>query len=407
MKTKKRAVRSTRKAKAAANPKEKTAPTKKGVPPQELEAAPKKKAAPKQRSRKRVPRRKIRIERALPVIPVAVAVEVPIPVPGVIPEGGARLLTLNRKGDDVAHWQQFLRDHGFDPGPVDGFFGGRTRLATMAFQRQHHLTPDGIVGGRTRLAAGPLGVIAAIPLVIRGMIHGEDDIIDHIGGVPIFETSEGGAIYFKTGMTIDADGAYRAYKIRNQGLDYDDNGKNPCAPNGRWIGVVTDNAGRAIPQQATDPAPGYLISTTSLQDRTRLVTDPMRYVDSETIPYIVLPGGHLGRASLGDYAFVVNTQNGKMVHAIAADAGPKHRVGEASIAVARALLGEAQANPRRGGTERPIIRYVVFPGSADGRFPSSDPRETAVLDRTLMHLNTRAATLFAALDPTHQASLMT
>lgn len=397
MKTKKPASRSRRKADAAAAPKKTT----------EAKDKPKAKAKKKTAPKHRRPRRKIRIERAIPVVPVAVPVEVPIPVPAVIPDGGARLLTLNRKGDDVARWQRFLRDRGFNPGPVDGFFGGQTRLATIAFQRQHHLTPDGVVGGRTRLAAGPIGFIAAIPLAIRGMIHGEDDIIDHIGGVPIFETSDGGAIYFKAGMTIDADGAYRAYKVRNLGLDYDDNGKNPAVPNGRWIGVVTDASGRAIPQQATDPAPGYLISTTSLQDRTRLVTDPMRYVDSETIPYIVLPGGHLGRTSLGDYAFVVNTQNGKMVHAIAADAGPKHRVGEASIAAARALLGEAQANPRSGGTERPIIRYVVFPGSADGRFPSSDPRETAVLDRTLMHLNTRAATLFAALDPAHQASLMT
>ena len=133
----------------------------------------------------------------------------------------------------------------------------------------------------------------------------------------------------------------------------------------------------------------------------------MRYVDSEAIPYIVLPGGHLGRASLGDYALVVNTANGKIVHAIAADAGPKHHVGEASIAVARALLGEAAANPRSGGTERAIIRYIVFPGSGDGQFPTSDPRETAILDRTLMHINSKTAALFAALDPAHQASLMT
>ncbi|HEY1582944.1 MAG TPA: glycoside hydrolase family 75 protein, partial [Chthoniobacterales bacterium] len=224
--------------------------------------------------------------------------------------------------------------------------------------------------------------------------------------LPIFETRDGRAIYFKTGMTIDADGAYRAYKIRNQGLDFDDNGKNPSVPHGRWIGVLTDASGTPIPQKATDPAPGYLISTTSLQDRTRANTDPMRYVDSESVPYIVLPGGHLGGASLGDYALVVNTTNGKIAHAIAADSGPKVHVGEASIAVARQLLGDAAANPRSGGTERPIIRYIVFPGSADGFFPSSDPRESAVLDRTLMHLNSRAATLFAALDAAHQASLM-
>ena len=124
------------------------------------------------------------------------------------------------------------------------------------------------------------------------------------------------------------------------------------------------------------------------------------------MPYIVLPGGHLGRASLGDYALVINTANGKFVHAIAADAGPKHHVGEASIAVAKALLGDKASNPRTGGTEDAVIRYVIFPGSSDARFPSSDPRELAVLDRTIMHINTSAATLFAALGPGHQSSMM-
>ncbi len=361
--------------------------------------SPKAKAQPNERRKKRAPRRRIQVRKALPVLPL----EVPASLAG----GAMRLLSLNRKGDDVARWQRFLLEHGFDPGPVDGFFGGATRLATMAFQKQHHLTSDGIVGGRTRAAAGPIGFVMPVELAMHGVVHDEDDIIDHIGGVPIFETRDGRAIYFKTGMTIDADGAYRAYKIRNQGLDFDDNGKNPCAPNGRWIGVVVDSSGRAIPQGAHHPRPGFLISTTSLQDRTRSNTDPLRYVDSEAVPYIVLPGGHLGRASLGDYALVVNTDNGKMVHAIAADAGPKHRVGEASIAVARALLGEAASNPRSGGTERAIIRYIVFPGSEDRRFPSSDPRETAILDRTLMHMNTTAATLFAALGSAHQTSLIT
>jgi peptidoglycan hydrolase-like protein with peptidoglycan-binding domain len=327
----------------------------------------------------------------------------------VVPVAAApmRLLTLNRKGADVAQWQQFLADHGFGPGAVDGFFGGATRLATIAFQKLHHLTPDGVVGAATRNAASPLGFVVTADLPIHEVVQGEDDVIDHIGGVPIFETGDRRAIYFKTGMTIDADGAYRAYKIRNQGLDFDDNGKDPCAPNGRWIGVVTDSTGRPIPQGANHPRPGFLISTTSLQDFSRANTDPMRYVDSEAVPYIVLPGGHLGLASLGDYALVVNTENGKIVHAIAADAGPKHHVGEASIAVARALLGEGLADPRRGGTERSIIRYIVFPGSGDKRFPSSDPRDPSLLERTLTHMNTTAATLFAGLNPGHQGSLMT
>ncbi len=345
-----------------------------------------------------------------------------IPVGIVVPEGLAegppapplagdpmRLLTLGRKGDDVARWQQFLADHGFNPGQVDGFFGGGTRLGTIAFQKQHHIVPDGIVGGRTRAAAGQLGfTVPTAGLAVHSSAHDEDDVVGHFRpDITVFETRDGGAVYCKTGMQIDADGSYHAYKVRNLGLDFDDNGKDPCAPNGRWIGVVTDGSGRPIPQQVHHPAPGFLISTTSLEDPSRAVTDPLRYVDSESIPYIVLPGGHLGRASLGDYAMVVNTETGEIVHAVAADSGPKNKVGEASIAVARALLGEKHANPRSGGTDRPIIRYIVFPNSKDRVFPASDPRDPSILQRSLMHINTVAATLFAALDPAHQTSLLT
>ena len=103
----------------------------------------------------------------------------------------------------------------------------------MAFQKQHNLTADGVVGGGTRAAAQPLGFVVADELETGGAVQGEDDVIDHIGGVPIFEARGGGAVYFKTGMTIDADGAYRAYKIRNKGLDLDDNGRIPASPAAR------------------------------------------------------------------------------------------------------------------------------------------------------------------------------
>lgn len=337
------------------------------------------------------------VRRALPVPPLDRA------------SAPMRLLMLGRTGDDVAQWQQFLSDHGFAPGPVDGFFGGRTRLATVDFQKQHHLVPDGIVGGRTRAVAGPLGfVVQQLGLAIQGIVHDEDDVLGQFGSdVTLFGTRDGSAIYCTAGMQIDADGSYRAYRSRNLGLDLDDNGKDPATPTGRWVSVVTDGFGNPIPQQPQHPAPGYFISTTSLADSTRAITDPLRYVDSENVPYVVLPGGHLGRASLGDYGMVVNTETGKVVHVIAADSGPKNKIGEASIAVARALLGEAASSPRKGGTRRSIIRYVLFPNSKDDIFPASDPRMPAILERTLMHINTQAAMRFASLDPVHQSAFLT
>ncbi|SRR5581483_208033 len=275
----------------------------------------------------------------------------------------SRILTIGTKGGDVAAWQQFLSEQGFNPGPVDGDFELGTQQATIQFQRREGLGDDGVVGPNTYAAAGKFSF--AIPEDVPPM---GDGALDHIGDSTIFQTADGRVIYYTAGMEIDADGAFRAYKDGNDGLDYDQNGKDQ---NGNWVGVLTDGNGKPIEQKDGDPAPGYYISTTSLQDLTRPKTDPRRYVDAESIPYIVLPGGHLGNASLGDYAIVINTRTGKRIAAIVADAGPKHKIGEASIATARELLGNDHCSPRNGGTEKAYIRYIVFPNSRDGVFPAS------------------------------------
>ncbi len=49
-------------------------------------------------------------------------------------------------GSDV---QRALMRAGFDPGPIDGRLGKKTRSAIKAFQRQHGLTADGVVGEKT------------------------------------------------------------------------------------------------------------------------------------------------------------------------------------------------------------------------------------------------------------------
>ncbi|MCM8800119.1 MAG: peptidoglycan-binding protein [Candidatus Omnitrophica bacterium] len=42
-----------------------------------------------------------------------------------------------------------LKNAGFDPGPIDGRMGRKTKEAIRAFQRANGLTPDGKVGRRT------------------------------------------------------------------------------------------------------------------------------------------------------------------------------------------------------------------------------------------------------------------
>ena len=52
-------------------------------------------------------------------------------------------------GVSVEDVQKALMQAGFDPGPVDGRIGKKTKSAIKEFQRRHHLTADGIVGERT------------------------------------------------------------------------------------------------------------------------------------------------------------------------------------------------------------------------------------------------------------------
>ena len=61
---------------------------------------------------------------------------------------------------------------------------------------------------------------------------------------------------------------------------------------------------------------------------------------------------------------VFNMQNGKSSPAIYADTGPRDRIGEGSLALAKNL--ELWSDARSGGTTRGIL-YLVFPGSGNGR----------------------------------------
>jgi len=66
------------------------------------------------------------------------------------------MATLKRgsKGADVKRLQKALQELGFDPGGIDGDFGGGTEGAVMAFQRSEGLLADGIAGPRTLTALG-------------------------------------------------------------------------------------------------------------------------------------------------------------------------------------------------------------------------------------------------------------
>ncbi|HMA10036.1 MAG TPA: peptidoglycan-binding domain-containing protein [Ramlibacter sp.] len=66
----------------------------------------------------------------------------------------AAVLRLGDKGQAVKALQAALLERGFNPGLVDGEFGGGTQAAVMAFQRSEGLLADGIAGPRTQAALG-------------------------------------------------------------------------------------------------------------------------------------------------------------------------------------------------------------------------------------------------------------
>src|SRR5215470_16283394 len=171
-----------------------------------------------------------------------------------------------------------------------------------------------------------------------------------------------GGILFTAGMTIDADGAPNAYGPHNRGLDYTANARGAHG----WVALVTNEKGHPLLQKS-GPYRGYYISTTSLQQgNVSDLRNPRKYIDATKISYIALPSDFAKRfdISLGDLAVVVNRANGRSAYAIFADVGPRGRIGEGSIALARAL--GIPANPRHDSAEDGIT-YLIFPSSGSAR----------------------------------------
>jgi Fungal chitosanase of glycosyl hydrolase group 75 len=175
-------------------------------------------------------------------------------------------------------------------------------------------------------------------------------------------TRIGNAVCWRSGMAVDADGSPSAYNPLGGGDDALGNAGHA----GNWFGVVTDNgqpSGNPIVQGAYDPKPGYYISQTALVDRTKAVTDPRRYVDSTSAPYVSIPSDALasrgGELHIGDLAMVC--YGALRCAAVVADVGPKNHWGEGSIALAKAL--GIPPSPRNGGVPSGVT-FLVFPGTA-------------------------------------------
>lgn len=243
--------------------------------------------------------------------------------------------------------------------PAPPFCPAAWPASLRAFRRQGARAPPHL-----RQSYPPISSAASSPLHEVPMPSAPS--VTRVGVHPVY--LEGGALLWRAGLAIDADGAPRAYAPRGSGLEPLDHISNAGGP-GNWWGVVTDTGepdGTPLVQGLADPAPGYYVSATALRDRTLPVRMQRAYLDSSRIPYLAIPRElrALG-AHLGDVA--VARKGDCQVTAIIADIGPPLKLGEGSIALADAL--RVPSSPRRGGCDSGI-EVVLFAGShATPRWP--------------------------------------
>lgn len=188
-----------------------------------------------------------------------------------------------------------------------------------------------------------------------------------------------GKVTFVADADIDADGAngqngaVAAYRVDNRGSEHLANGGMKIIGGrvqfaeswGKDIVLVQNGRPLVLPG-------GIIPSRTAYRFKGKSENDPAAYVDAETIPYAVVSPLIRNRAKgvvLGCRAVMTNIVNGKTVEGVVADIGPRAKIGELSIAAARAL--GIPSNPRSGGTQDHIVRYELFPGTP-ARIPTGE-----------------------------------
>ena len=165
-------------------------------------------------------------------------------------------------------------------------------------------------------------------------------------------------LFFKAKLSIDADGAARAYHPNND-PDALDLLKHATSGSKKFIQGKSKNGKTGL-----GPRSGFFVSETALSKGPE--HDAGSFVDAEFIPYIVLPSGFATGVSKGDLCTVVNLRNDRVTPAIFADVNPN--VGEASVRAAINLRVQEELFPitelaKAGGDDGANYVYIVFPGS--------------------------------------------
>lgn len=189
------------------------------------------------------------------------------------------------------------------------------------------------------------------------------------GFTTTFREDEDGRVFGKADLDIDADGAngqgggIAAYMVGNHGSELlgnggmkMDNGRVVFAASwGKDIVFVKDGRPLVLDNGVVPSRTAYALPSDGKAPEWE------RQIDSETVPYIVVQGDIIAAtkgAVLGCKARA--TYRGVGVDCIVADVGPRAKIGEGSIALARAL--GIPSSPRSGGLEKAEILYELWPG---------------------------------------------
>ena len=230
-----------------------------------------------------------------------------------------------------------------------------------------------------------------------------------IGDVRIFRDAATHAVAFASQMQVNTDGAPDSYHPDDIGITHICNGisigpsctwKAQCLTEFRqaksegfhgstricFFAMATDGAGVPIIQGDADPKPGFFVSTTSLKQPGENVRTPQAQLDSNTVPFAVIPGNwqSSGRPGpkLGDVGIAYRRSNDKLAFFVIGDTGPRNKLGEGSVALHQALgndpfvmrFGTRRARQGIGGRD---VLYLVFPASAH----SGERIDAAFVDR--------------------------
>ena len=168
---------------------------------------------------------------------------------------------------------------------------------------------------------------------------------------------------------IDVDGAPNAYGPPGVGptLDFELNAHVGAKSTGAIVGYITNSDGSRPTQRATDPFPGYYISSTAFQDiANNDPLDPNKYLDAAKVNYVVR--GQVAEehgVHLGDFIAVHSVSNSSSVFGIVGDSGNSSGA-EGSLALLQAL-GYPFKSGKSGSVEAKdiIVRY----------FPKSNPTQ--------------------------------